>query len=208
MSSPLSLSHSLPLPIGLILCGGKSTRMEGTNKALVDFGGQPLLQRIRSRLEPQVSRLLLNVAEKSEEYDEFQLEYCLDLKPDAGPLMGLASAFKVTEKENILLCPCDAPFVPENLAERLMELMMSRDADIVCPTYGRALQPTFALWHRRCANRVISAATNGGLSALKELYPEFRVATLEWPEESPEPFFNINKPSELDFAEGFLEKQK
>lgn len=196
------------LPIGLILCGGKSTRMKGQNKALVDFGGQPLLQRIRSRLEPQVSRLLLNLAEEAGEYDQFQLEYCLDLKPDAGPLMGLASAFRTTEGEDILLCPCDAPFVPENLAQRLTERMLAEDADIVCPSYQGALQPTFALWHRRCADRVISAATNEGLSALKELYPEFRVATLEWPEESPEPFFNINKPGELDFAQSFLENQK
>lgn len=201
----MSHSHSPPLPIGLILCGGRSTRMEGENKALVDFGGQPLLQRIRSRLEPQVSRLLLNLAEESEEYDSFQLEYCLDLKPDAGPLMGLASAFKLVGSENILLCPCDAPFVPVTLAERLTEKMWSEDVDVVCPSYKGALQPTFALWNRRTADRVIRAATLEGVGGLKALYSEMVVTELDWPAVSLNPFYNLNTKLELEFALNLVE---
>lgn len=200
-------------PLGLILCGGKSSRMLGPNKALVDFDGQPLLQRIKSRIEPQVSQLLLNLADDFDEHRSFDLDLCLDLKPDSGPLMGLASAFSLTKADqDIVLCPCDAPFVPENLVVNLADMMAAENADIVCPTYMGELQPTFALWNRATAKRVITAATEEGIGGLKALYSEFDVATLDWPqadhELKPNPFFNINRPDELDLALSFLEREE
>ena len=178
------------------------------NKALVDFNGQPLLRRIKSRLESQVDRLLLNLAEESEDYRDFDLEYIIDKSPDSGPLMGLATAFQVTTAEqDIVLCPCDAPFVPMDLVVNLMDMMVQENADIVCPTYEGELQPTFALWNRRTAERVVSAATEGGIGGLKALYPEFAVATLEWRRAEPNPFFNINNQDELNLALSYLSEK-
>ena len=201
-------------PLGLILCGGKSSRMLGPNKALVDFDGQPLLQRIRSRLEPQVSQLLLNLAEESDEYRPFALDLCIDLQPDSGPLMGLASAFSLTNAEqDIALCPCDAPFIPKDLVVNLADMMAAENADIVCPSYMGELQPTFALWNRTTAKRVIAAATEEGIGGLKALYAEFEIATIDWPqpdqgELKPNPFFNINTPEELNLALSYLESEE
>jgi molybdopterin-guanine dinucleotide biosynthesis protein A len=185
--------------------------MKGRNKALVEFNGVPLLQRIKSRLQPQVSRLLVNLAEATDEYRSFELELCLDINADAGPLMGLASAFRQTDAEqNIQLCPCDAPFVPENLVVSLTDMMMAKNADIVCPLYGGELQPTFALWNRTTARRVITAVTDEGIGGLKALYSRFDLATLEWPQpdqhqSKPNPFFNINTQEELSLALNYLE---
>lgn len=192
-------------PLGLILCGGKSSRMNGQNKALVDFDGQPLLQRIKLRLQPQVRRILLNLAEDSDEYRSFGLDICLDIKPDSGPLVGLASAFQMTNAEqDIFICPCDAPFVPIDLVRCLSAFMAKENADIVCPKYAGEPQPTFALWHRKTAAIVVESVTKG-IGGLKALYPELVVATIDWPESEPNPFFNINTPEELSLALKFVE---
>ena len=195
-------------PLGLILCGGKSSRMLGQNKALVDFNGEPLLQRIKSRFQPQVDGLLLNLAANSEQYRSFDLDYVIDNASDLGPLMGLASAFEHTQAmRNIALCPCDATFIPSNLVAVLNERMAVEDADIVCPAYQGQLQPTFALWHRRTAQRVISATAQEGAAGLKELYSKFNVARVDWPLAEalgPSPFFNINTQDELSLALNYL----
>lgn len=192
-------------PIGLILCGGKSSRMMGENKALIEFDGDPLLQRIVSRLEPQVDGILLNIADNTGDYNPFDLEYCFDIEPDQGPLMGLASAFQMTNAaRDIVLCPCDAPFIPLDLVVNLMDMMATENADIVCPKYGGELQPTFALWNRATAVRVIAAATEESIGGLKALYPEFALATIDWPLSEPNPFFNINRPDDLDLALSYL----
>lgn len=204
--SVASSQSKLNLPIGLILCGGKSTRMGEQNKALVDFNGEPLLQRIKSRFEPQVQSLLLNVASSSSEYDQFDLEYCVDQSPDSGPLMGLASAFAQTQaQQHIALCPCDAPFLPTDLVSYLIDMMVKENADIVCPGFEGELQPTFALWNKVTAERVQTAAAKG-VGGLKALYSQFEVATIDWPEADPTPFFNINRPEELNLALSYLSK--
>lgn len=183
--------------------------MQGPAKALLDFGGEPLLQRIRARIAPQTSRILLNLGTETEEYDHFGLPICYDLKPDRGPLMGLASAFKLSGgKQDIALCPCDAPFVPPGLVAEQIYLMDVKNADVVCPRYKGQFQPAFALWHHRMAERVISAATQEGVGGLQALYPELALAILDWPEEDPDPFFNINEPGDLSLALDYLEKQE
>ena len=189
--------------------------MIGQNKALVDFNGEPLLQRIKSHFEPQVEGLLLNLAIETEQYQAFGLGYSIDSSPDLGPLMGLASAFQKTKaKRDIALCPCDAPFIPLNLVAELHKKMAVENADIVCPTYEGQLQPTFALWHRRTAERVVAATSQEGAAGLKQLYPEFNVARVDWPlvkesekESEPNPFFNINTQDELALALSYLNKK-
>lgn len=171
----------------------------------MDFAGETLLDRIIGRFEPQVDGLILSVAEDQSGYHSIQsieLPLVSDIVSGPhGPLMGLASAFQSTgAKVDIALCPCDAPFVPRDLVVELEEKMLAENADIVCPIYEGELQPTFALWNRRTAGRVIEAATTEGIGGLRALYSEFNEVKLEWPQEERDPFFNINTPEELNFA--------
>lgn len=190
-------------PVGLILSGGRSTRMGGISKALVDFRGDTLLAHILQRFAPQVDSVLLNIAPDQSEalalYQGFGLPLVKDIKAGAkGPLMGLASAFKYLDgKSDIVLCPCDAPFVPDDLVLMLTKKMQNSHVDIVCPSYQGFLQPTFALWNKRVAPRVIQAAITEGAAGLKALYSELSVAELNWPEEEINPFFNINTHEDL-----------
>jgi len=169
-----------------------------------------MLQRIIGRFQPQVRELILSVEQDKSRYETFALPMFSDLEVGPhGPLMGLASAFQFTQaKTDIALCPCDAPFVPANLVSILAEKMEAEGADIVCPSYQGELQPTFALWNKRTAERVIEAATKEQIGGLRALYSEFSVIKLDWPQaecnqeynQKLNPFFNINTPEELNFA--------
>jgi molybdopterin-guanine dinucleotide biosynthesis protein A len=189
-------------PTGVILCGGKSSRMLGQTKAFVDFAGETLLDRIIRRFESQVHGLILSVAEDQSDYQSIDFPKVNDIVSGPhGPLMGLASAFQSTEaKVDLVLCPCDAPFVPSTLVAALEEKILAENADIVCPSYEGELQPTFALWNKRTAHRVIQAATKEGIGGLRVLYSEFNAVQLEWPKQKRSPFFNINTPEDLNFA--------
>jgi len=189
-------------PTGVILCGGKSSRMLGQTKAFVEFSGETLLDRIVGRFEFQVQGLILSVAEDQSAYQSIDLPKVSDMVSGPhGPLMGLASAFQNTgAKVDIALCPCDAPFVPRDIVAKLTQKMTDESADIVCPSFEGELQPTFALWNKRTANRVIEAATMEGIGGLRALFSEFNVVQFEWPKQERDPFFNINTPEELNFA--------
>ena len=188
------------------MSGGRSSRMGGQNKAFLNFYGESLISRIADRFGSQVSELYLNIAaDQTEDLAHYQ-QLDVPLIPDMlggakGPLMGLASAFQYTNSRvNIAICPCDAPFVPSNLVSALAEYMKNQNAEVVCPSYEGFLQPTFALWDRSVAERVIEAATIDNVAGLKALYSELKFSPLEWPQERVNPFFNVNTRAELSLA--------
>ena len=105
---------------GLVLCGGRATRMGGVEKALVPWAGRPLLAHVIDRLAPQVGAVALNVNRQAALYAGFGLP----LWPDAddtlpGPLAGWLAALGRSPTEWLLSVPCDSPLLPADLAARL-----------------------------------------------------------------------------------------
>lgn len=196
-------------PAGVILAGGRSSRMGGQQKALVGIAGRPLLAHVIERLRPQVDGLLLSCQPAALELEDFGLEQVPDLVPGyRGPLAGLYSAMRhladAGRQRGLVLCPCDAPFVPHNLVQRLLEA--SAGDKPVAPAWGGVLQPTFSFWPLHVMEAVHDMLVVQGLGGPRQALQRLPHRVIEWEQVTPPPFFNVNTPEDLAAARDWLDR--
>ena len=104
----------------VILAGGKARRMGGQDKGLQILGKQSLIQHVIHRLQPQIHDISINANRSQTEYAKFGFPVFSDERPDfQGPLSGMLTALEKTKSDFILFTPCDTPFFPTNLLDRL-----------------------------------------------------------------------------------------
>ena len=198
-------------PAGVILAGGRSRRMGSGHKALLDLNGQPLLRHVINRLQPQIGSLLLSCESENGEFDSFGLPVVPDLLPDhRGPLTGLCSALQYLEDKGydngLVLCPCDAPFIPDNLVQTLIDAGQGADKPAVVVSWDGVLQPTFSLWQTRHLPVIRKAVVSKGIGGLKQVLPQLPHRVVKWAPAEPPPFFNINTPADLESAAAWLDR--
>jgi len=192
---------------GVILAGGSSRRMGGANKALLPLAGLPLIRRVIERLGPQVGVLYLSVAQASVSMAALGLPLVTDPQPATGPLAGLLGAMREAGPEHqwVLLAPCDAPFIPRDLAVRLLERATSTSLPGAIVSYQSENQPTFSLWNCQLLPRLEQAVMNEKMAGFKQFLRVVELAILDWPESEPSPFFNINDQAALSRASSLVE---
>lgn len=145
---------------GLVLCGGRGSRMGGVEKALLPFGEGTLLSAVLARLAPQVGTLALNANRAFDRYAGFGLPVWPDETAELhGPLAGWQAALGRTGTEWLLSVPCDAPNLPADLAPRLAAACGTAPIAIAATADGP--QPVFALLHRSMAGPLAAALANG-----------------------------------------------
>jgi molybdopterin-guanine dinucleotide biosynthesis protein A len=116
---------------GLILAGGRGSRMGGVDKGLQNFNGIPLALHTLMRLGPQVESVMVNANRNLSAYESFGASVWPDASADfAGPLSGFLVGLERAETPYVLTVPCDTPRLPLDLAERLAEALIREDADI------------------------------------------------------------------------------
>ncbi|MFJ2990253.1 molybdenum cofactor guanylyltransferase MobA [Collimonas sp. NPDC087041] len=116
---------------GLILAGGRGTRMGGVDKGLVLLDGKPMATHVIARLAPQVSSLLINANRNQDAYAAFGWPVWADEQPDfAGPLAGLQAGLQHCATPYLATAPCDSPFLPQDLVSRLAQTLQDADADL------------------------------------------------------------------------------
>jgi molybdenum cofactor guanylyltransferase len=135
---------------GLVLSGGKGSRMGGVDKGLQLHGGMPLAQHALQRLRPQVASVLINANRNEAAYEAFGAPVWPDAVPDQpGPLAGFLTGMAHCETDYLVTVPCDTPHFPENLAARLAQALADNDADIAMAATksadGIQVQPVFCL---------------------------------------------------------------
>jgi molybdopterin-guanine dinucleotide biosynthesis protein A len=185
---------------GVILAGGRSRRMGGGFKALAPLGGKPLIRHVIDRLQPQVLSLVFSVEKHVPGFEEFGLPQVEDPTPGSrGPLGGLLSALTNMEMgcDWMLLAPCDAPFLPLELAQRLLNCVLEDDQVGCIVRYDSEIQPTFSIWRRRLLPRLEEAVLEEGMAGFKQFLRDTPVAVLDWESSDLSPFFNINDPDAL-----------
>ncbi|MGE0073472.1 MAG: molybdenum cofactor guanylyltransferase MobA [Thiomonas sp.] len=131
---------------GLILAGGRGSRMGGIDKGLQPWRGQPLALQVLQRLRPQVGSVLLNANRNLDVYRQWGLPVHSDALPDyPGPLAGFLAGLDVCTTRYLLTVPCDSPLLPLDLAARLGAGLLAQQARIALPRAGGRLQPVFCL---------------------------------------------------------------
>lgn len=135
---------------GVVLAGGKASRMGGQDKGLVTLHGKPLWRHVADRLQPQVSTVAISANRNISVYQASGFPVYQDTLADfPGPLAGMASVIRQAEGEWFLFSPCDTPFIPTHLAERLQS--QRNEAPVVWVHDGDRDHPAIALVHRRIA---------------------------------------------------------
>jgi molybdopterin-guanine dinucleotide biosynthesis protein A len=184
---------------GLILAGGRASRMGGTDKALVTLQGVTLLNRTIERARPQVGRLLLNANGDPARFDRYGLPVLADTMGNQwGPLAGILAGLKYLAENRpeigwMASFPTDCPFLPTDLVEQLAAALVGHGAELAMAESNGRLQPVFALWPVSLADD-LRRALIAGVRKVDHFAGAYRLARAAWPEEA---FFNINSPDEL-----------
>jgi molybdopterin molybdotransferase len=184
---------------GLLLAGGRGTRMGHVDKGLQAFGGTTMAAHVLARLAPQVATLAINANQNLDTYAAFGVPVWPDDTPGfAGPLAGLEAGLRRCTTPYLLTAPCDSPFLPADLAARLFDGLQRSDADLaVAVTEENSLRqphPVFCLLKASLAP-VLSAYLAAGGRRMDGWYPQIKVA--EVPFEDADAFRNINTREEL-----------
>ena len=142
---------------GLVLAGGQGTRMGGVDKGLQPLAGQPLAWHALERLRPQVGTCLISANRHLDRYAAWGVPVLADtIAHYPGPLAGFLAGLAASPTEWLLTVPCDSPFFPADLAQRLAACAREHQVPLVLAAAPDAQgvlrpQPTFALLHRDLA---------------------------------------------------------
>ncbi|NDB68984.1 MAG: molybdenum cofactor guanylyltransferase MobA [Methylocystaceae bacterium] len=186
---------------GLILAGGKARRMGGIDKGLIAFKGKPMVTHAIERLSPQVSEILINANREIEHYQTLGFAVVTDEIIDfAGPLAGLHAGMKTAKTEFILSVPCDSPLLPDDLSQRLMEVLEARKADIAVAKTGEQHHPVFCLCRTNLAQDLENFLNAGGRK-VDEWQKQHAYVEVIF-DDNPLAFSNVNTPEELNKLEG------
>ena len=145
---------------GVVLAGGQASRMGGQDKGLMLLDGKPLWEHVADGLRPQVSNIVISANRNLDIYRQSGFPVIADtLSGLPGPLAGLLSVMQQTSGEWFLFCPCDTPFIPDNLVERLVD--QRQNAPVVWVHDGDRDHPAVALAHRSLAPQIVDYLASG-----------------------------------------------
>jgi len=185
---------------GCIIAGGASRRM-GEDKAVLEFGGMPLVVHAIERLKPQVASLIINAHDDSADFSAYGLPVVTDPAGDRqGPLAGILAAMRWAEKNDIasiVTIAVDTPFFPRDLVSRLGEAAQGKE--LACASSAGRLHPVFGLWKAALAQELEQQIDNG-LRSVRQWVALHDAGIAEWPTEPYDPFFNINNPADREAA--------
>jgi len=173
--------------------------MGGVDKGLQVFRDRTLVEWVIERLRPQVDELLINANQNRTRYEGFGYRVVADeVGGYAGPLAGLHSALQVAANECVLTVPCDSPFLPLDLAERMVHGWSAQGADVAVAWTGNQAHPVFCLARRSLLPHLTTFLQSGGRK-IDAWYADLRVANVAFDDQA-EAFANFNTMDELDAA--------
>jgi len=181
---------------GLILAGGKGSRMGGVDKGLQAFRGRRLVDHVYERLAPQVGGIIINANQNQDEYRSFGVRVVSDaIGGFAGPLAGFHAGLSVSKRPFLASVPCDSPFLPADLVERLHGRLDEAGAELAVAKTGDQPHPVFSLMRRGVLDHLTDFLKGGGRK-IDAWYATLSVVEVAFDDE-PEAFSNINTREEL-----------
>ena len=196
---------------GVVLAGGLARRMGGGDKPMRQIGGRPILARVIARLAPQCDGLILNANGDSGRFASFGLLVVPDTVENfPGPLAGILAALDWAAAHRpdagwILSAAGDCPFLPRDLVARLNRARIEQDAQLAVAASDEQSHPVIGLWSVALREELRHALVVEGIRGAGRWTERYRLATVTWPAEPFDPFFNANTPDDLATAESLAE---
>jgi molybdopterin-guanine dinucleotide biosynthesis protein A len=189
---------------GVIQAGGKSTRMGGRPKALIELGGRRIVERVVAALAPAIDDILI-VTNTPELYTFLGLPMVGDVYPDRGSLGGIYSGLRAAG-EVALTVACDMPF----LHPEVVRLVVSRasEGDVVIPRVGNQLETMHAAYGKACLPHIEKRLLAGQLRIV-EFFAGVQVVEIAEADvarfrDPAVAFMNVNTPDELERARALV----
>ena len=184
---------------GLILAGGRGTRMGTVDKGLQTFRDAPMALHVLMRLGPQVGNIMINANQNISAYENFGVPvWPDDMQGFAGPLAGLQTGLLHCETEYLVTAPCDSPFLPTDLVARLAQSLEQQGADLAVAVTGEAdsrqPHPVFCLAKASLLSHLTDYLQSGERK-FDKWYATLKVVEVHFDEEDA--FRNINTLDEL-----------
>ena len=192
--------------LGLVLAGGLARRMGGGDKALLRIGGKTILERTLERLLPQCVRAVINANGDPARFAFTGLPVVADnIEGFAGPLAGILAgldwaADNAPELAWIVSVPGDCPFLPHDLAARLHAARLAAGKPLACARSGEWRHPVVGLWPVALRHDLRHALVDEGLRKIEVWTARHGAALADWPATPVDPFFNVNKPEDVEEA--------
>jgi molybdopterin-guanine dinucleotide biosynthesis protein A len=183
---------------GVIQAGGKSTRMGGEPKALLELGGRRIIERVLDAVSPVVDDVLI-VTNTPELYGFLGLPMVADVYPDHGSLGGIFTGLAAAPGDAAFTVACDMPFVHADVVR--LVVARAADGDVVIPRVGDQLETLHALYGKVCLPH-IEARLRAGQLRIVGFLGEVRVVEIAEADVARHrapavAFMNVNTPAEL-----------
>jgi molybdenum cofactor guanylyltransferase len=193
---------------GLVLAGGRGTRMGGHDKGLQNLNGTPLALNALLRLQMQqgghLAECMINANRNLAAYESFGVPVWPDtLDGYAGPLAGFLTGLERCETPYLLTVPCDSPLFPLDLLERMAQAMNREGAEMAIASAveddgALRAQPVFCLMDVRLLESLVRFTQTGGRK-IDQWTAQHRVVEVPFngPSDDPRAFYNANTLAEL-----------
>ena len=184
---------------GVILAGGQARRMGGQDKGLIMLKGKPMIEYVIAILKSQVGNLLINANRNHDKYSLYGFNIVSDeLSGYCGPLAGMASTLSKIETPYMITAPCDTPFIPDDLVQRLVTALESENADISVAHNGERIQPVFCMLKKELLSSMNDFLNQGGRK-IDQWFNQHALALADF-SDVPKTFDNFNTPEDLETA--------
>jgi molybdopterin-guanine dinucleotide biosynthesis protein A len=195
---------------GVMLAGGRASRMGGRDKAFAAVGGEPIAVRT-VRLFRELFDQVLVSTNRPERFAALGVEAVRDIVPGGGPLAGIHAALHVSRHPHVFVAACDMPGLDAGVIRFLLDRIGTADA--IVPCWDDDVEPLHAVYAVQCLP-ALDACLRAGRHAMREVLPRLRV---DWVSErelravrgADRSFMNVNTPEELAAVGGrFVEERE
>lgn len=206
------MNFDLSITAGVVLAGGKGSRMNYSDKPLLEVGGRTIIESILDTARSQVGSLIINVNCHPERYTRFNLPLVTDDNSDfAGPLAGIHAAlnYAVTNLPDVKVIACfpgDTPWFPGDIVENMLKEMYATGNEVVWLRTKGQVQPLFSVWSLTLYQALGEALMNGMYSPMQFILGR-RNSAVDYPAFLPGLFSNINTPEDLEMARSLATKR-
>jgi molybdopterin-guanine dinucleotide biosynthesis protein A len=179
---------------GIVLAGGKGSRMGGVDKGLQPLRGKPMIEWVLERFEPQVGEVIINANQNVPTYSRYGHRVVPDqIGGFAGPLAGLHAGLNAAKHPLVVTVPCDSPFLPDDLVSRLRHALGAHELAVA--KTGEQPHPVFALMKRDVRESLEAFLASGGRK-IDAWYAALKVVEVSFDDDA-DAFRNINTLDEL-----------
>lgn len=182
-----------------ILAGGKNSRFNGFNKALLEIGDKTILQK-QVEIAQNIADEIIIVSNDPESLNIKNCKIISDKYKDIGPMGGIHAALSGASFQDVFITACDMPFLNQHIILTQFEIMQVIEADIIIPELNGKLEPLHSFYKKRILDKAIQYIENNSNCKTYEFIKtvDYKLFSIDKDLGKWSPYTNINTPEDLD----------